>query len=171
MSAPTTSTHTETTAAVLFRQLQPRLRTQVGWIVRTSSENIEDACAFAWLQLLRNPPAEDATYNWLLKVAIRKALKLNLQSRRTRSLDADPHSDDRLELSDERRDLRLRIDVLDAMAAVAEANLTARQREILALQVVGFGYDEIASITGDTIRTVERQLLRAREKLRRARSG
>lgn len=44
--------------------------------------------------------------------------------------------------------------------------LTARERRLLGLQAFGFSYEEIAGLTGDSLRTVERQVLRGRAKLR-----
>lgn len=45
-------------------------------------------------------------------------------------------------------------------------SLPERQRRILLLFAFGFTYVEIAERTGDTVRTVERQLCRARQGLR-----
>ena len=44
--------------------------------------------------------------------------------------------------------------------------LPARQRRLLALQGLGLSYDEISALTGDSRRTVQRQLLRGRDRLR-----
>jgi DNA-directed RNA polymerase specialized sigma24 family protein len=46
------------------------------------------------------------------------------------------------------------------------ARLTDREREFLVLRALGLSYSETAQATGGSIRTVERQLLRARGKLR-----
>lgn len=46
------------------------------------------------------------------------------------------------------------------------AALSARQRRLLALQGLGFSYEEISALTGDSRRTVERQLQRGRAALR-----
>ena len=46
------------------------------------------------------------------------------------------------------------------------ARLTGRERRLLGLQAAGYSYREISRATGDTVRTVERQLWRARRKLR-----
>jgi len=48
------------------------------------------------------------------------------------------------------------------------AVLTCREREFLALQAVGLTHQEISARLQVTVRTVERQLLRGRRKLRAA---
>ncbi|MGZ4246591.1 MAG: RNA polymerase sigma factor [Solirubrobacteraceae bacterium] len=45
-------------------------------------------------------------------------------------------------------------------------SLPARQRQLLGLHGAGLTYEEIAERTGDSRRTVERQLLRGRARLR-----
>jgi DNA-directed RNA polymerase specialized sigma24 family protein len=67
---------------VLFREHHPRLRSHVGRLVRTSRANIEDACSFACLQLLRHQPDREHVYGWLLRTATREAIKLDQQARR-----------------------------------------------------------------------------------------
>jgi len=53
-----------------------------------------------------------------------------------------------------------------AAAMIRAAGLTGRQARLLGLQVLGFTYEEIAAAhTGDSRRTVERQILAARRKL------
>jgi len=51
----------------------------------------------------------------------------------------------------------------DALAAVAA--LPARQRRVLGLHVGGYSYAEIGTRTGDSYRTVDRQMTRARRAL------
>ena len=64
---------------VLFREHHPRLRSHVRRLVRTSRANIEDACSFAFLQLLRHQPDREHVYGWLLRTATREAIKLDQQ--------------------------------------------------------------------------------------------
>ena len=48
----------------------------------------------------------------------------------------------------------------------AISELPGRQQRLVWLHGLGFSYDEIAAHTGDSSRTVERQLLRAKGRLR-----
>jgi RNA polymerase sigma factor (sigma-70 family) len=54
----------------------------------------------------------------------------------------------------------------EALRALAE--LPERQAHLLARQAAGLSYDEIAAETGDSRRTVDRQLGRARAQIREA---
>jgi DNA-directed RNA polymerase specialized sigma24 family protein len=78
--------------AALFSRYDRKLRDRVSAVVNTSQANIEDACMFAWVQLLRCELDEvDAAYSWLTTVAIREAIKLDRADRRTRPLPVDEH--------------------------------------------------------------------------------
>jgi DNA-directed RNA polymerase specialized sigma24 family protein len=52
-----------------------------------------------------------------------------------------------------------------ALAMVAE--LPPRQRRLFALQIAGLSYAETSAVTGDSVRTVDRQLRRAHARVRR----
>jgi DNA-directed RNA polymerase specialized sigma24 family protein len=67
----------------LFTEIHPRLRDHVRLRVRTSRANVEDACSFAFLQLLRYQPDREHLYGWLLRTATREAIKLDQRARRT----------------------------------------------------------------------------------------
>jgi len=73
--------------AELFEEHALRLLSAVSATVRTSPVNVEDACAFAWLQLLRCRPERKAAFAWLCKTAIREAIKLDRRARRLVALD------------------------------------------------------------------------------------
>ncbi len=154
--------------AALFGRYDRKLRDRVSAVVNTSQANIEDACMFAWLQLLRHEIDEiDAAYSWLTTVAIREAVKLDRADRRTRSLSVDA-TGAIIEPIDPRDELAAR-DLLDhAAAVIQQAGLTSRQLQMIALQAWGLNYEEIAARTGNSRRTVDRELLRARAKLAEA---
>jgi RNA polymerase sigma factor (sigma-70 family) len=129
--------------------------------VTARPEVVEDACAFAWLELVARQPARTSIVGWLRVVATREAIRLAQHDRRMAvrrptgaALAApDPAPGDARE----------------ALALVAA--LPARKRAVLALQVSGHSYREIAAALGMTERTVERQLLRARATVRRTRGA
>ena len=73
--------------AALFARYERKLRARVRSIVSTSEANIEDACMYAWLTLLRHELDEVAEpYSWLTTIAVREAVKLERAERRTRPL-------------------------------------------------------------------------------------
>jgi DNA-directed RNA polymerase specialized sigma24 family protein len=151
--------------AQLFELHARILRSRVGRQVRTSHANIEDACAFAWMQMLNYQPPRDRLIGWLRRTAVREAIKLDRRGRRWTELTEDPGAlrlvagsltDDCLEL-------------LAARDAIAAAQLRDREADLLALHAAGYSYAGTAKLRSITPRTAERQLLRARRKLRSAR--
>src|SRR5690349_8095129 len=63
-----------------------------------------------------------------------------------------------------RRAGEVRSNLADAPARDALDALRGRQRRMLGLQAAGHTYDEIVAATGDSWRTVDRQLVRARKR-------
>ena len=121
---------------------------------------------YAWLQLLGHELDEPSmSTSWLTTVAIREAVRLDRDQKRTVPTrehaaifdQADP------------RDPYAARDLLSyANAVIQEAGLTARQLQMISLQLWGLTYEQIAANTGASRRTVERQVLRARGKLAEA---
>jgi DNA-directed RNA polymerase specialized sigma24 family protein len=111
---------------MLFAELHPTLARQVRRLVRTSEENVQDACSFAFLQLLRYQPSRQSVFPWLRTVAVREAVKLDRRGRRDRRL---PAREDGVELEpfDERADPERWLEALAALEAIAAAGLTARR--------------------------------------------
>lgn len=64
-----------------------RLRRVLATIVNTSDANLEDACSFAWLQLVVTRPRYETVWPWLVKVAEREAWRLHRQHRRSVPID------------------------------------------------------------------------------------
>ena len=151
----------------LFAEAHPKLARQVRRLVRTGEENVQDACSFAFVQLLRYQPSRESVFSWLLTVAVREAVKLDQRGRREHRFPAREAGGE-LEPVDERADPELRLQTLAALEAIAAAGLTARQARIVALHAAGHTYQSISETLGLSARTVERQLLRARRKLRSA---
>ncbi len=136
---------------------------------RLSETIVDDACSFAWMQLVRHDHVDLRgphwrAVGWLTQVAINEAWRL---------------------YHIEHAAMPLEPDVLDAAAAahdhsapgagdVAEQRirlelvelLPERPRRFLMRLALGYTYDEIAAAEDATYRTVNKQLVRARRLLR-----
>lgn len=150
----------------LYGALAKRLEQIVRIGVRAPDPVIEDACQFAWSRLVHHSDRvhRDTTLPWLVKTARHEAFKLIRREGRELSLDAA------LDLSGD-APLRQTAPGPDELFAARErlaqvGRLPTRQQRLLWLQGLGFNYTEMALRTGDTTRTVERQLLRAKQAVR-----
>jgi RNA polymerase sigma factor (sigma-70 family) len=159
----------------LYLALSPRLERIVRLDVRAPDAVIEDACQFAWTRLLhhRDRVGHDSALSWLAKTAVHEAIKLVRREQRELSLEGQAEGEGEGELERPARslfgDLTLgpeehfeQRERLDALASLPE-----RQQRALWLHALGLTYAEIGLQTGDSPRTVERQLLRARRTVRR----
>lgn len=101
-------------------------------------------------------------YAWLKTVAIHEAFWLDGKERRPTPLD-----DDLAELLPDKRGANpdALLDLAEALDAIE--SLSERQRQILGLLIGGFSYDEITEQTGASYRTIDRQLVRARARIRK----
>jgi RNA polymerase sigma factor (sigma-70 family) len=145
--------------AELFRTHEVALRAAVRHHVNTSDTVIEDACSFAWLQLMRRQPNRDTVFAWLRTVAIREAWRLHAQAVRelpSDLVDADQHAprEQFLTTTDARR-------LIDAIGV-----LSPRQRLVLLLFISGHAYKEIAADHDPSATAVNKALVRARRHLR-----
>jgi len=120
-----------------------RLRRFVGSRVTTSDANVEDACSFAWIQLLAcRPSRRPSLFSWLATVAIREAWRLHRLERRD-ARDGDEVILDGMESPSAGSEAADRI----AVDQVTEALRTIhpRKRRMLLLHAAGFTYQEIAA--------------------------
>ena len=142
----------------LYHQHAPTLRGVVRMKVNTTDENVDDACAFAWMQLVRHQPRRNTVFAWLRTVATREAIRLDRIERRHTTVDlgALEHPS----LRDHRTDSHAQDDLIDVLMALAV--LSDRQRRTLGLCALGFRHKEIAEVTGDSARRVARLIVRAR---------
>ena len=155
--------------AVFYAEHAPRLQRAVARELRVPAQVIEDACQTAWTILLRRPdvPLDRQGLAWLRKVA----LTTGYRQARQREQPAGGFLGERQpgelpEPATPGAELGERIaDRLDRRAELQA--LSGRERRYLALQAIGLSYRVIAAYENATERTVERQLLRARRKLRR----
>ena len=135
----------------LFTAHSAKLRSIVGREVRTSQANLDDACSFAWLQMLRYQPERERLLAWLCHTAIREAIKLDLRAQRSCELvDAGEADVRHAETGNPAED---RLELLTAREAIV-ARLRAREAELLSLQVAGYSYTETAELQQITTRTV-----------------
>jgi RNA polymerase sigma factor (sigma-70 family) len=129
---------------------------------------IEDACQFAWSRLVyhRDRVRPETAFAWLAKTAIHEAFKLLARQRRETSLDEElEQRGDQLAdtaLADLYETARRR----ERIAGVAD--LPERQQRVLWLHALGLSHQEMAAHESCTQRTVQRQLMRARRRLRAA---
>ena len=121
---------------------------------------VEDACSHAWCQLLQNDHVRlnDHGFSWLYCVALREGYRLSAKSRRRPRLSGVSGADvweaiERRLTHEEHAGLLLQVG--------------ARRRAILVLQAAGLTYGEIADVTHNSVRTVDRQLRLGRAELRR----
>lgn len=120
--------------------------------------HIEDACQFAWAQLLAHQPRRETVFAWLRTVAIREVWRTSKIERR------DVH------------DLEFAVataaeDALDEQVAARDAlrvlsSLRPNERRYLTLQVAGLSRDEIVAHCGVTHTHVNRHLTRGRRRAR-----
>ncbi len=153
--------------AELYASLSERLERIVGMDVRAPRPLIEDACQSAWnrLWLHRQEVCRETALSWLITTAVHEAFRLLRGQADLLSLEREIE-----ELGDgavplhappaaDLYELRTRLEGL--------RSLSLRQQRLLWLHGMGFSYAEIAARTGSTTRTVERQLLRGKRKLRK----
>jgi RNA polymerase sigma factor (sigma-70 family) len=150
----------------LYGRLSDRLEQIVRLDVRASDAVIEDACQFAWSRLVHHCDRvqREATLAWLAQTAVHEAFKLIRRDNRELSLEAAVESAGDAAL-------RLRAPAPEELVVARErlaaiGLLPERQQRLLWLHGLGHTYSEMAVRTGCTRRTVERQLLRAKHKVR-----
>jgi RNA polymerase sigma factor (sigma-70 family) len=150
----------------LYGTLADRLHQIVRFSIRAPEALIDDACQIAWSRLLRSRDRvrSEAALPWLVTTASREALHLARHSARELSLD---------ELCSHHREWvavpQAPEEIVELRARLAEIrSLPERQQRLVWLQGLGFTYTEMAGRTGDSKRTVERQLMRAKRALRPA---
>lgn len=101
-------------------------------------------------------------------VATREAIRLVRTQGRVTSLDEDHAATDPA-CQDRRVDLELTVEAREALERIGA--LTARQIRIFSLHLAGLTYQEISAATGHSRRSVERNVTRARARLRQTRPG
>jgi RNA polymerase sigma factor (sigma-70 family) len=152
--------------AVVYPRLNPPLRRIVARNVTAPGAVIEEACQFAWSRWLdhRREIVPAATLGWLATTATRETLRLLRAQAHEISLDALGEQDRVLALPERTPSPDQIVTFREQLAEIHQ--LPIRQQRMVWLHGLGFDYGEIAERTGDSRRTVERQLLRAKRTLR-----
>ncbi len=156
----------------LFGELQPQLWRILARNLQVADAILEDACQTAWWLLLifRESIEPGSELGWLSTTATRQAFKLQRSQ-----LEEDPFDEGAqlFELQRYREPEPGPEQVLEVRERLAEIRqLPVRQRRLVWLQGLGYEYVEIAAATGESRRTVERQLLRAHRRLaKRSKTG
>jgi RNA polymerase sigma factor (sigma-70 family) len=151
----------------LYRRLAPRLRQIVRTNVRAPEPVVEDACQIAWSRLIRDSERvrREAALSWLATTAVREASKLSRRDRRELSLDAELERTGELPFPSSAPGPAEVVELRERLGEVRQ--LPERQQRLVWMHAAGLTYVEMADRTGDSRRTVERQLLRAKGKLER----
>jgi RNA polymerase sigma factor (sigma-70 family) len=166
------STHRQHAAAVapgggdldrLYRDLSPRLERIVRRAVRCSDATVEDACQCAWSRLVqhRTRVRPETAFGWLARTAVHEALRLDRRSARDASL--EDALERGLDPADTAPELWEQLAGREQIARVRE--LAARPQRFVWLRALGWSYAEMAAHERCTLRTVDRQLSRARREL------
>ena len=137
-------------------------------------ELAEDACAFAWAQLLANQPERgERLFGWLRKVAIHEAWWLAERDSREAALEElvdDVPGGEWEALVAARVSLEDQLGARDALRTLAA--LRPRERRYLSLKIAGHSYREIQQICGGrSYNYVNKHLVRARARLREMAEG
>jgi RNA polymerase sigma factor (sigma-70 family) len=151
----------------LYRRLTPTLKRLLARNISAPPAVIDDACQFAWAALLheRHQVVAGRELGWLLTTASREALLQLRVSRRESPVDpqapaaVEPATVTWLSVPDP-------LEVIAQRQRLAQIRrLSLRQQRMIWLHGLGYGYEEISDQTGDSRRTVERQLMHARRRL------
>lgn len=150
--------------ANLFQIHAADLQRFIGAAVRAPAAVVEDACQFAWAQLVVHcGEVEEASASaWLTTTATREVLRQLKRADREASLDAElEQRGDFISRStpaaDEVAELREQLRLL--------GELPARQGRILWLRAFGLSRSEVATRERCSSRAIERQLFKARRSL------
>jgi RNA polymerase sigma factor (sigma-70 family) len=150
----------------LYGELSGRLQRIVRCGVQAPESVIEDACQFAWTRLVdhHDRVRRATTLPWLIETARHEAFRIVSRQLRDHSLEAtlETRGEEPLHGAFPGPD-----DLTLAHERLAQLQrLPPRQQRLMWLHGVGLTYAEMARYTGDTPRTIERQLLRAKRAVR-----
>jgi RNA polymerase sigma factor (sigma-70 family) len=144
--------------AELYRAHEVALRAAVRHRICGSDALIEDACAFAWLQLMRHQPDRGPTlFAWLRTVAVREAFRIYRQEVHHDITDLAP---------DQEPAATLETQLSTRSALRALATMSTHRQRIFLMHLSGLSYGEIAARLDITFTNVNRHVTRSRSHLR-----
>ena len=155
--------------AELFDRHAARLLRIVRSVIGGRHHVAEDACSFAWLQLLRTQPERDRILGWLCAVATNEARAQLKRQARQAEFEESPREPTPAHV-DQRADLELALDARQALEQMAD-ELSEQKLRIFSLHVAGLSYEEICAATGYSWTQVNRHMTRSRARLRDRRAG
>ena len=155
----------------LYRRYADQLVRLTAHRVTAAPSLIEDACALAWLQLLRRQPERGPVLlGWLRVVALHECYRLiRIDGRDDRLEDIAAANDEgHGEGWESALPSPLTLDdALEARRALeALRDLPVRERRYMVLRVAGYRYQEICELTGATYTNVNKHLTRGRARIR-----
>ena len=152
--------------AAMHREDAQRLERRVARQARADPQTIEDACSFAWLQLLTHTSIDPgpAALGWLTQTATREAWRLAARRVRDELMDHRAIEDPRL-----REQTGPGVDQLAAQHARLElvAEVPQRPRRFVMRLALGYSYREIAAHECVSLTTANRQIARGKRLLRK----
>ncbi|MBV8220215.1 MAG: sigma-70 family RNA polymerase sigma factor [Solirubrobacterales bacterium] len=111
---------------------------------------------------MRHRPPAAVAFAGLCTTAVREAIKLDQGT--TRLI----HLDEAEVATDLSPGAESSLELIAAAEQIRTARLRPREAQVLGLRAAGYSREEIAELTGESHRTIDRQLGRARRKLRDA---
>jgi DNA-directed RNA polymerase specialized sigma24 family protein len=150
--------------ARMYREMAEPLEQVVRRLVCDAEPVVEDACQAAWCRLVghRARVREETAFGWLAQTAIHEAFKLSRRRGRDLSLDFElEQGADPVALAPEPWEL-----FAERERITGVRKLAVRPQRFVWLHALGLSYTEMAAHERCTTRTVERQLVLARGKLR-----
>jgi RNA polymerase sigma factor (sigma-70 family) len=149
----------------LYLELQPQLLRILTRNLEAPEWVIAEACQAAWGLLVPqgSEVAAGQELGWLSTTATRTAIRILRRERFS-----EPHAElpEPVRLDDRRAggsDPERAVELRERLAEIKR--LPVREQRVVMLYGFGYAYQEIAAVTGDSRRTVERQLTRARQRL------
>lgn len=148
--------------SALYERYGNRLLRVTSLSVNTAPDNVDDACSFAWTELVARQPRRGTVFAWLKTVARREALRLDRLARRVDSLEVQ------LEASgSEPVAARRTVETAHRMIEMSETlgELPDRLREVALLRGAGWSYAETADRLGISDTRVNQLVSRANFRL------